>query len=69
MTLVHTAPIRQHFGGTMQPTPDATGSKTAIPPRFRVQRERVLRILARWELSTRFVSNPMGPSLSPAGPR
>ena len=53
----------------MQPTPDAASPKTAIPPRFRVQRERVLRILARWELSTRFISNPMGPSLSPAGPR
>ena len=25
--------------------------ETAIPPRFRTQRERVLRILARWEAS------------------
>ena len=42
MELAHTAP----------------GPKTSIPPRFQRQRERVLRILARWESSTRFAPNP-----------
>ena len=48
-------------------TPDLIEPKTAIPPRFRTQRERVLRILTRWELSTRFAS--ITPGLTPTGPR
>ena len=54
----------------MQPTPGYTGPRTAIPPQFRLQRDRVLGILARWERSTRFTSVPaMVPRLNPAGPR
>ena len=30
-----------------------TRTRTAIPPRFGAERERVLRILARWEETTR----------------
>jgi hypothetical protein len=50
-------------------TPALNPPKTAIPTRFRLQRERVLRILARWESSTRFASEGMAPTLRPAGPR
>lgn len=40
----------------MQQTPMPSGSATAIPARFREQREQVLRIMARWEASLRTVS-------------
>ena len=42
----------------MELTPATPGPKTAIPPRFQRQRERVLRILAKWESSTRLAPNP-----------
>ena len=40
----------------MQQTPLPSGSATAIPARFGEQRERVLRIMARWEASLRTAS-------------
>ena len=42
----------------MDLTPATPGPKTAIPPRFQRQRERVLRILAKWESSTRLAPIP-----------
>jgi hypothetical protein len=54
----------------MRPTPGHTGPNTAIPPRFRPQRERVLGILARWERSTRLASaGSVIPRLTPASLR
>ena len=54
----------------MRPSPGYTGPTTAIPPRFRPQRERVLAILARWERSTRLAAaGSVMPRLIPAGPR
>lgn len=47
----------------MQPAPAPTAIRTAIPPRFQRQRERVLRILTRWQESLATAR------LSPAGPR
>jgi hypothetical protein len=40
----------------MEPMPSRWRSRTAIPARFGVERERVLDILTRWEESTRPVS-------------
>lgn len=51
----------------MQLTPSSSGPRTAIPPRFRLQRERVLRILARWERSTRFAANSYEAALPGVG--
>ncbi len=48
------------------PTPWPTRRTTAIPPRFRFERERVLRILARWEESTRLALAPAGALPAPA---
>ncbi|HWA57268.1 MAG TPA: hypothetical protein VG692_08445 [Gemmatimonadales bacterium] len=47
----------------MQQSPDPKTIRTAIPPRFQGQRERVLRILERWELSI------SASRLQPAQPR
>ncbi|HSB54855.1 MAG TPA: hypothetical protein VLD58_10885 [Gemmatimonadales bacterium] len=47
----------------MQPVPTPTAIRTAIPPRYERQRERVLRILTRWQASL------ATPRLSPAGSR
>lgn len=54
----------------MQRTAEYTGPKTAIPPRFRIQRERVLKILGRWQRTTGInFAGSRRPRLTSAGPR
>jgi len=49
----------------MEPIRVPTRLTTAIPARYRDERDRVLQILARWEAAMRAASIP----LTPTGPR
>ena len=64
--------ITRHAGGILDPMHLPFGAGTAIPERFGPERDRVLRILARWEASTRaaatWLQTPPPRESSMAGP-